>query len=233
MNIQTSRQKLMRTLVLATALVSLLGIIVEILAGHHETRGWMVVFDLDKEWNVPTIFSAFLLFAASAVLALIAAESRRLRMRDFRHWIALSAIFLFCGTDELFSIHNSAKHLVPVWFRHIGLLNLRWDLRWVVIGIPATLVLAALFVPFVLRLPRRTACGIIIAGIIYVGAAIGVEMIGGWWIGTYTRNNWTYSCLVVVEEVGEMIGALMFLNVLLAYAEREPRGHGRLGPVTL
>jgi len=33
-------------------------------------------------------------------------------------------IFFF-GLDELFSIHNSAKHLVPEWFRQIGLFKLR------------------------------------------------------------------------------------------------------------
>ena len=31
------------------------------------SRGWLVLFDLDKEWNLPTIFSALLFFAASAV----------------------------------------------------------------------------------------------------------------------------------------------------------------------
>ena len=220
-------------LVLATAAVSALGIIVEIIAGHHETHGWLVVFDLDKEWNVPTIFSALLLFAASGLLAMIAAECRHIRASGFRHWITLAVIFFFLGTDELFSIHNSAKRLVPVWFRHIGLLNLRWDLRWVVIGIPAMLIIVVLFIPFILRLPRRTACGIVIAGIVYVGATVGLEMIGGWWIGKHTRNNWTYSGLMVIEETFEMVGALIFVAVLLAYIERELRGHARLGSIHL
>lgn len=232
-HIAVSRRKLIWKLALATAALSALGIMVEILAGHHETHGWLVVFDLDKEWNVPTIFSAFLLFAASGLLTLIAAERHRVRASGFRHWMALAVIFCFLGFDELFSIHNSAKHLVPVWFKHIGLFNLRWDLRWVVIGIPFTLAIVILFVPLVLRLSRRTACGIVIAGMVYVGAALGVEMIGGWWIGRHTRTNWTYSALVVIEETFEMVGAVMFLNVLLAHTERDLDGRARLGSFIL
>lgn len=229
MEIQLAPRKTIGKLALATALLSALGIMVEIRSGHHESRGWLVLFDLDKEWNVPTIFSAVLLFAASALLVMIAAERLRTRAPYFRHWRALAVIFGFFGFDELFSIHNSAKHLVPESFRQLGLFNLRSDLRWVVVGIPTTFVIVILFLPFVVRLPRRTACGIIIAGMVYVGAALGLELLGGVWIGKHTKNNWTYSALVVMEETLEMAGAVMFLSVLLAYIERELNGQTRLG----
>jgi hypothetical protein len=233
MNIRFARRKIIGRIWVVTLALSAMGVLVEILSGHHESRGWLVLFDLDKEWNVPTIYSALLLFAPSGLLAMIAAEQRRNRVRDFRYWIALSAIFCFFGFDELFSIHNSAKHLVPLWFKHIGLFNLRWDLRWIVIGFPITFIIVILFVPFVLRLPRRTACGIVISGMVYVGAALGVEMIGGWWIGKHTKDNWTYSTLVVIEETFEMVGALAFFDVLLAYTERELGGRVRLGSFAL
>jgi hypothetical protein len=232
-DIHVSRRRLIWSLGLATAAFSAMGITVEIASGHYESRGWLVLFDLDKEWNLPTIFSALLLFAASALLAMIATEGRRIRARGFRHWMALAAIFSFLGADELFSIHNSAKRLVPVWFKQISLFNLHWDLRWVVVGIPVTFVIVVLFVPFVLRLPRRTACGFIIAGTVYIGAAIGLEMIGGWWIGTHTKDNWTYASLAVFEETLEMVGAVIFLNVLLDYAERDLRGQVSLGSFVL
>ena len=82
------------------------------------------------------------------------------------------------------------------------------------IGLPVTLIIAIVFTPFVGRLPRRTACGIVIAGMVYVGAALGLEAVGGWWIGQHGRNNWTYSAEVVVEETLEMVGALMFVDVV-------------------
>ena len=122
---------------------------VEILSGHHQSRGWLVLFDLGGEWNFPTIYSALLLFLAAAVLLFIGVERRRDHGADFRHWIALSMIFCFLGFDEVLSIHNSAKHLVPVWFRHFALFDHRWDLRWIVIGLPVTVVIAIVFLPFV------------------------------------------------------------------------------------
>lgn len=210
-----------------------MGIMVVIRSGHRESHGWLVLFDLDKEWNFPTIYSALLLFLASAILLFIACERRRNHAADFRHWIALSVIFCFFGFDEVLSIHNSAKHLVPVWFRHLALFNHRWDLRWIVIGLPVTLAIAIAFLPFVGRLPRRSACGIVIAGTIYVGAALGLEAVGGWWIAKHGKNNWTYAGEAVVEETLEMVGALMFAAVLLAYVERELNGRARLGSVSL
>jgi hypothetical protein len=233
MNIHFSRRKLMGGLVVVTAFFVGMGILVEIVSRHHESNEGFVAFDLDQEWNLPTVYSALLLLIASALLALISAQHGRARASDFRYWIVLSFIFCFFGFDELFSFHNSAKHLVPLWFKQVGLFSLRWDLRWIVIGIPATILIASLFVPFIWRLPRQTAYGIVFAGVVYVGAAIGLEAVGGWWIAKHSRNNWIYSCEVVIEESLEMIGALMFIGVLLAYIERELNGRARLGSVEL
>jgi len=232
-NIRITRRKFTSWLGLAVAFFCAMGIVVEILSGHHQSRGWLVLFDLGEEWNFPTIYSALLLFLAAAVLLFIGVERRRNHGADFRHWIALSMIFCFLGFDEVLSIHNSAKHLVPVWFRHFALFDHRWDLRWIVIGLPVTVAIAIAFLPFVSRLPRRTACGIVIAGMVYVGAALGLEALAGWWIGQHGRNNWTYAAEVVVEETLEMVGALMFVDVLLAYTERELRGRARIGSVWL
>ena len=233
MKIRIARRKVTGQLALATAVVSAIGIMVEIILGHHESRGWLALFDLDKEWNVPTIYSALLFFAASGLLAVIASERRRIREWSFRYWMVLAAIFFTLGFDELFSIHNSTKRLVPDWFRQIGLFNLRWDLRWVVVGIIGTFAIVVAFVPFLARLPRRTACGMVIAGMIFVGGALGLEMIGGAWIGKHTRNNWTYSTLLVIEETLEMVGIVVFLDVVLAYTERELGGRARLGSFVL
>jgi hypothetical protein len=233
MNIRVARRKVIGRIALATAALSAFGIMVEIVSGHHDTDGWLVLFDLDKEWNVPTIYAALLFFAASGLVAMIAAERRRIRAWGYRHWIALAAIFFELGADELFSIHNSTKRLVPDSFMQIGLLKLRWDLRWVVVGIIVTFVIVIAFVPFVARLPRRTACGMVTAGMMFVGGALGVEMIGGAWIGKHTKDNWTYSTLLVLEETLEMVSIVIFLDVLLAYSERELGGRARLGSFVL
>ena len=77
------------------------------------------------------------------------------------------------------------------------------------------------------------AVRMVIAGIVYVGAALGLEIFTGWWVGEQTRDNWTHSALVVVEETGEMIGAITFLDVFLAYTERELGSRARFGSLVL
>lgn len=230
MTISVSRRKLIGWLAIGTAFFFAMGIMVVIASGHHESTGWLMAFDLDDEWNFPTIFSTLPLFAASAVLAVIAAERRRLRDSDFRYWIALAIIFCFFGIDELASIHNQARAIVPVTVSHFGL-DPRF--RWVVVGLIFTFVVGILVLPFVLRLPRRTRWAMIISGAIYVGAALGLELVGGEWAERHTKDNWTYYAIVVTEETFEMVGAVAFLEVLLTYTERELGGRARLGAVTL
>ena len=230
MTIPISRRKFVGWLAVGTAFFCAVGIIVVIASGHHESTGWMMAFDLEDEWNFPTIFSTLPLFAASGVLAAIGAERRRLRDPDFRYWIALAIIFCFFGIDELTSIHNQARSIVPVTVSRFGL-DPRF--RWVVAGFIFALVVGIMFLRFVLRLPHRTRWGMIIAGIIYVFAAVGLELAGGEWAERHTKDNWTYCVMVVTEETLEMVGAVMFLDVLLSYIERELGGRARLGAVTL
>ena len=225
-----SRRKLVGWLAIGTAFFCAMGIMVVIASGHHESKGWLMAFDLENEWNFPTIFSTLPLFAASAVLAAIAAERRSLRDSDFRYWVALAIIFCFFGIDELTSIHNQARTLVPVTVSHFGL-DPRF--RWVVAGIVFAFVVGIIFLPFVLRLPHRTRWGMIVSGTIYVAASVGLELVGGEWAERHTKDNWTYCAMVVTEETLEMIGALAFLDVLLTYIERELGGRARLGAATL
>jgi hypothetical protein len=230
MTISVSRRKLVGSLAIGTVFFSAMGIMVVIASGHHERMGWLSAFDLDREGNFPTIFTTLLLFAASAVLAAIAAERRCLGDSDFGYWIALAIIFWFFGIDELASIHNQAGALVPVTVSHFGH-DPRF--RWVVVGLIFTFVVGIIFLPFVLRLPLRTRWGTIIAGTIYVGGALGMELVGGEWEERHTKNNWTYYAMVVTEETFEMVGAVAFLDVLLSYTERELGGRARVGAVTL
>jgi len=225
MNIQISRRPVIFVLALATMILSGMGIAVEIVGNRQDGDGWLFLFDLDREWNVPTIFSALLLFGASVLLAAIAAECRRNLYPSVRYWIALAAIFFFFGLDELFGIHNSTKWLVPESVGHIA----AFKFRWVVPGIIATLILVGSFLRFVFSLPWRARLGIIIAGFVYVTGALGFEILGSIQAARHTKDNWTYSGLMVAEETLEMVGAVAFLSVLLAYIDRELGGRARLG----
>jgi hypothetical protein len=88
------------------------------------------------------------------------------------------------------------------------------------------LCVAAVYLPFLARLPARTRNLFFLAGFVYVSGAIGFEMISGRHAALYGDNNLTYKLLAHVEESLEMAGLVALLYALLDYAGRH------LGAVT-
>ena len=59
------------------------------------------------------------------------------------------------------------------------------------------------------------------AGAVYVGGAIGMEMIGGFYQDVYGYDL-TYVLLQTIEEVGEMLGIVIFIYALCYYLSVYP-----------
>ena len=76
------------------------------------------------------------------------------------------------------------------------------------------------YVPFLRRLPAETRRGIFAAGAIFVGGALVLEMIQAAIVDARGRGGGPVSVLAVIEEAAEMLGATLFLRVLLAYLAR-------------
>ena len=55
------------------------------------------------------------------------------------------------------------------------------------------------------------------AATIYIGGALGTELIGGHYADLHGNNTWTYSMIVTVEESLEMAGLIVFIWALLKY----------------
>jgi hypothetical protein len=91
------------------------------------------------------------------------------------------------------------------------------------------LAVAASYARFLLHLPPRTRTLFLVAGGLYVGGALGMEMVAGVLAGIPgwgTEGNLRYA--VPVEELCEMLGVVMFIHVLLSYLGRR-MGEVRLG----
>ncbi len=52
---------------------------------------------------------------------------------------------------------------------------------------------------------------------LYIGGAIGVELIGGCYCELYGEVNLTYCMIIIVEECIEMAGVIVFIWVQLVY----------------
>jgi hypothetical protein len=188
---------------------------------------------LSHEDNLPTWLSACLLFSCAVLLALIARDERLRGSRWVRHWWVLSLIFLYISLDETAGLHENANH----WFRLPGIFYFGWV-------IPAAILVAIVglsYLRFLAALPERTRWQFIRAGAVYVGGALGVELVLAWWTDLAGDKNFVYALIDLVEESMEMIGASLFLLSLLEFLsgpEREVRfplassaeGSGAIGP---
>jgi hypothetical protein len=210
------------------AIVSLAEQYVIHILGRADLEEYLIAVDVDAEANIPTWYSAAALFACSVLLAAITARVNRERGPFVDHWAWLSAIFGFLSIDELAQLHEHLGHLHEMWHTS-GVFYFAWV-------IPAMVFVAAVglaYAKFLAHLPPVTRRRFIVAAIIYVGGAVGVEALGGWRAETYGMNNMTHSCIATVEEVMEMTGVALFLVALLKVLSREQPALGvRFGPET-
>jgi hypothetical protein len=184
---------------------------------HGQLLGLVDTLNVNVENNVPTFFSAFLLFTCAVTLAVVARMPGN-SAGDRRYWSGLGLIFLFLALDEDASIHelfiNPLKYFLP----DEGVLHFAWIVPY---GILA-LVIGLLYLRFVLRLPEPTRSLTIAAGFVYLSGAFVFEMIGGWYISEVSRwQDFPYMTIVAGEEFLEMCGAILFLYTLLDRLQRE------------
>ncbi len=90
---------------------------------------------------------------------------------------------------------------------------------WVIPGIVVIIILGLILIKFLFRLPIKTRIGFIISGCIFVGRAIGMEMIGGNQDATNGADNFVYRIYTCTEELMEMLGMLLFMKYLMIYLE--------------
>lgn len=221
-----------------TIMRALIGCTVGLLALHllavwSMLSGWRFpggrLFYFDTEGNLPTVYSMLLLVMAALLLACIAAGQLQRRARFAFAWLALSLVFLGMAVDEVASIHESLTHPLR---RQLGLAVGGWlHFSWVVVGAAVVLVLGIAFLPFLLRLPPDTRRRFVLAGFLYVGGALGMELVGG---RTFVEQGeatlgLSYAVASTAEELLELAGLLVFIRALLLHLrDYAPELHLRL-----
>ena len=173
------------------------------------------LFSLTEEKNVPTWWSSFLLATCSIVLGTIAATKTGTAGEFKRHWAVLAAIFCYLSIDEFVEIHELLT-AVP------GLGNLHGLLYygWVVPAAFVVLAFALSYLKFLFHLPMTTRIKVALAGALFVGGALGVELILGAWTETHDEDNFVWAMIGLVEESMEIMGSSLFLYALLEYLGR-------------
>lgn len=230
--ISISSRKVVRFLafvVLGLLSFSLLGQLSKVLwGGDHQ---WIVplahVFDLDREKNLPSLYSAATLFTCAFLLAMITWVKRQNRDRYVWHWGFLSFIFFLLGTDEWTSLHEKTIEPLRAMLGSNGGGALHF--AWVIPGALFVGLVAIAYLKFLIDLPSRTQRLVLIAGTLYVAGTLGMEMIDGAYANQNGSRIWgtqglraslealVYTLMMTCEEALEMIGIVIFIYTLLSY----------------
>jgi hypothetical protein len=200
----------------ACVLVTSLSILLE----RPSLFGMARIFDLNAESSIPSVYSGLLLLGAAILLLVIARIERGRHNLLWRHWAILSAGFVYLMFDELAAIHEKLNRPLQ------DLLGVSTDVTtWVVAGGLAALAAGLFFLPFLRLLPLRHAAAFLAAGSLFVGSAVGVEILSTTVVGgmTYADDgayDWLGLLKIALEEVGEMAGVVLFIHALLDYLRR-------------
>lgn len=170
------------------------------------------MLDFNLEANLPTFMSTLLLLGNGIILALIGRSYKKLGQK-FWHWLGLSAIFVFLAFDEMIQIHEQLRAPMEALFNTSGFLYFAWFIPYVIV----TILIAIAYFKFMMRLPKKILKLFIIAGVLYVGGAVGMEMLGGWHAEVHGEKTLTYALMYSFEEFLEMSGAAVFMYALLTY----------------
>ena len=197
--------------VASIALLSIAGQFFKHALGHDYLLGFVPLFDLNGERNVPAWFSSSLLLTCSLLLAAVARLEGGGGGRDVVRWWGLSAVFLLMSVDEAVQIHEQTIHPLREVLGTGGIFHYAWS----VLGLAFVAVFAAAYLPFVARLDAGTRRLFVAAGALFVGGALGMEFVQGWHDGLYGVDG-TTALITTVEEVLEMSGVVVFVYALLS-----------------
>ena len=170
-------------------------------------------FNVGRERNIPTLYSVIALTVAATLLATNARHSWEKCDGQHRYWAGLGLIFLFLAFDEGTKIHEQLSGVMERWVTPKGYLYWLWVIPY---GF-AVLVLAAVYLRFMIRLSRTTRSYFILAALLFLGGAIGVDMLQGReaYLNIGSDKTILYSVLYSLEEFLEMIGVAVFIYALL------------------
>ncbi|MEG4311351.1 hypothetical protein Q5687_18930 [Microcoleus sp. AT10_D2] len=170
-------------------------------------------FNVDYEGNIPTFYSFLTLLFSSLLLGSIAYAKNLDSDRYKNHWKILSFIFLFLSLDEIGQLHEKLVYPMRNLLNATGFLYFTWI---VPIGFLVAIFLFS-YSKFVLHLPVSMRKLFVAAAAIYIGGAIGVEMLAGYIVYTAGPGDISYVIATTIEESLEMVAIVIFIHALISY----------------
>ncbi len=172
-------------------------------------------FDFNLENNVPTWFSVLILAFSALLLFVIYQHKKSNGVKAAYYWLVLGCIFVFLSLDECVQIHEEVANIMRPRLGADVSGFLYW--AWVVPYGIFVLTVIIFFLRFVLALPTKTRNLFFLSGFMYIGGALGLELLEGYFFKLYGLNHIYNRILYFVEELLEMGGITLFIYALLDY----------------
>ncbi|WP_229214190.1 hypothetical protein [Dyadobacter flavalbus] len=176
----------------------------------------MTKFDVNLENTFPSFYATLILLLSSFLLACIAWAASVQKGEYILHWKWLSAIFLFLATDEMLALHDSLTDYMRRVFHAGGFLFYAWVIPYAFFVV----FVGLMYIRFLAHLPVRIRHLFLLSGALYVGGALGLEMV----VGFLMTSRISMDSLILLaaleehtEELLEMLGIALFIYTLLLY----------------
>lgn len=217
-----------RTLLVPVTILSLITVPMTLAEQYLRPISWTLAdiarrFTLNSENSVPAWFSAIMLFCAAALLAVCACMYRSREDRWWKHWTALSGLFFLLSMDEGASFHEILMTPMDALVKVEGVLYF----SWVIPGGIFVAVVGFAFLGFVRHLDAKARFRFVAAGILFVGGALGMELVGGAVLDSMGEDHISYIFATMVEESCEMFGVLLFIWAIASHLA-DNAGHIRV-----
>ena len=162
-------------------------------------------FDLDAEANLPTWWSSVTLAFCALLFAVLARRERAGR------WSALAGVFVLLSADEIAGAHEA---VALEFFRHGWHDATHHYALW---ALPVSLLaaFAAWTAPWLRGLDAWMRGRLVLASVIYVGGALGVEAPAQVYGSHHGKASALYVLLVTLEESMEMAGVIVLAHALI------------------
>lgn len=164
---------------------------------------------LDTEHCLGSFYSSALMGLSALAITAVAQRDAE-RWRRVR-WSVLAVIFVVMSIDETVSFHEVLIEPLRPAFSFSSYLHF----AWIVPGALFVLAVGLAYLPFVFALPARTRNRIILAGLLYVGGALGLEAVGGHFHAQGGFDHPLYTAAFLAEETLEIAGLTLFATTLL------------------
>jgi hypothetical protein len=196
--------------VLSLTVLSLLGqVAVHRLPDFLLRDRFAAAFNVDGEGNIPALYSALAILSCAYLLWVIARVEREASGRFSWQWTLMSITFLGLACDEFLGFHELLSGYADL--SSITLFS------WVAFGMGFVFIFALIFFRMVVQLPSPTRRLFILAGLIYLSGAIGVEALTGHFVPVWGDQGMKYVFCAATEELLEMLGIVVFIYALLTY----------------